>query len=97
MSVRAKFRVSEITRRTQRINTGEKDSTGNLVFKDDELQVVKLIPVYPQDSPENAEFYKWTPTGSIELGVLNKKAGDYFSLQSEYYIDFTLAGAKESV
>jgi hypothetical protein len=97
MSVRAKFRVSEITRRTQRVNTGEKDSTGSLVFGYDELQVIKLIPVYPEDSPENKEFYKWTPSGSIELGVLNKKAGDYFKLQCEYYIDFTSAGEEKSV
>ena len=74
--VRAKFKVQSITK--------------SLFLKDEEGSTIKLNPVYG-DSPENKEFYKWTPGGSIELGTINAKAAESFKLGSEYYVDFTPA------
>ena len=77
--VRAKFRVSEIKR---------------TMFTEKEGQVIVLNPVI-DGSPENKEFYQYTPGGRIELGTVNAEAGNYFELGKEYYIDFTKADSKE--
>jgi hypothetical protein len=39
-------------------------------------------------SKENEDFYKYTPAGRIDLGVVNKAAADQFEQGKEYYIDF---------
>ena len=76
MSVRAKFVVNTITRQ--------------LFGNQGEGQVIKLSPVYG-DSPENKEFYKWTPAGSIELGTVNPDAAKQFELGQEMFVEFTPA------
>jgi hypothetical protein len=77
MSVKAKFTVNSITRQLFGAGQGEG-------------QIVKLSPVYG-DSPENKEFYKWTPCGSVELGTINPEAGKYFELGKEYFLTFEKA------
>lgn len=41
------------------------------------LYTLTFSPVY-DGSPENKEFFKWTPSGSIYLGTLNEKAAAFF-------------------
>jgi hypothetical protein len=43
-------------------------------------------------SKENEQFYKWTPSGKLEVGVYKE---DAFEPGKEYYIDITLAEAAE--
>ena len=43
------------------------------------------------DSPENAEFFQWTPSGNIHLGTINKSALSQFEVGGQYYVDFTAA------
>lgn len=43
------------------------------------------------DSPENKEFFQYTPSGRIELGVLNERVASQLELGADYYVDFTLA------
>lgn len=52
--------------------------------------VVKLNPVI-SGSDENKEFYKHSPSGSIELGTVNEAAAAQFEIGKEYYVDFSLA------
>jgi hypothetical protein len=83
MSVRAKFKCVE--------------STQSLGGSDTPITTVKLQPVYgSKDDPtnENAEFYKWTPSGSITLGVLNPAIEGKFKVGESYYVDFTPSGAR---
>ena len=47
----------------------------------------RFTPVYG-DSPENKEFFKYTPSGSIELGTIREHL---FEAGKEYYVDFTPA------
>jgi hypothetical protein len=54
------------------------------------LKSVKLHPV-TSGSPENAEFFKWTPCGSIDLGTINPEAAEQFKPGTEFYVDFTPA------
>lgn len=56
----------------------------------EELRSLKLSAVF-DGSPENKEFFKYTPTGHIEMGVLNRAAWERFKLGEEFYVDFTPA------
>jgi hypothetical protein len=79
--VRAKFRVES---KTELVSGKTLDGT---ILKQTE---VKLSPV-TAGSEENKTFWRWTPSGSITLGVLNQAAADQFVLGREYYIDFVTA------
>ena len=74
-TVRAKFHVTSI----------EASLSGNT-----EMKTVKLSPVC-SGSEENKQFFKWTPSGRIELGVLNGDAAKAFNLGQEFFVDFTPA------
>jgi hypothetical protein len=78
MAVRAKFYVVSLTK--QKMWNGA-DGIGT---------VVKLNPVM-DGSAENREFYKYSPSGSIELGTVNESAAVQFEISKEYYVDFTPA------
>lgn len=73
--VRAKFRVS---------------SYETFLDHGEELRRIKFNVVV-DGSPENKEFFKWTPSGQIEFGTLNRKAWEQFPLGAEMYVDFTEA------
>ena len=73
MAVRAKFKVSKY----------ETSLNGS-----EELRTVHLTAVY-DGSPENKEFFRWTPNGSIQIGMLNKAAWEQFPLGREMFVDFT--------
>lgn len=49
---------------------------------------VKLEPVVA-GSPENEDFFKWTPYGLIEIGTVNPNVK--FEEGKEYFVDFTEA------
>lgn len=89
MSVRAKFKVTSITR------SASSKWDGKITIPQ-ELQTIKLYPVGGGAGSENAEFFASTPSGTIELGVVNPVAGEYFELDAEYYIDFTKASSAAS-
>jgi hypothetical protein len=47
-----------------------------------------LCPVYdPDPASENAQFFRWTPWGRIELGTVNPAAAAHFSQGAEVYVD----------
>ena len=83
MAVQAKFRVLNITRQLQSV---WKNGEGRMA----EVQTIKLLPV-TGDSPENEEFFASTPSGTIELGVVNAAAAAAFGLGAEFYVTFTPA------
>lgn len=51
---------------------------------------IKLFPVV-SGSEENKRFYKYTPSGSIELSTINLEAAGQFLPGHDYYVDFTPA------
>jgi hypothetical protein len=75
--VRAKFYVTEKT---------EQPGTPNSLF------TVKMAPV-TSGSKENAEFYKWTPGGSLLLGTINADVAAKLEVGKEYYLDISPAPA----
>lgn len=52
---------------------------------------VTLSPVYT-GSPENEQFFRWTPCGEIRMGTINPAAAAQFTVGKEFYVDFTPAG-----
>ena len=54
------------------------------------LKTARLLPV-TSGSPENAEFYKWTPNGLIELSTINERVATQFVPGAQFYVDFTPA------
>ena len=45
-----------------------------------------LLEPVTQGSPENENFFKWTPFGKIEIGTINPSVT--FNPGKEYYVDF---------
>lgn len=77
MSVRAKFKVGRISQ----VDGGHSSAISTMI---------NLYPV-TSGSPENEKFYRYTPSGSIELSTVNAEAAKNFELGKEYYVDFTEA------
>lgn len=88
MVVRAKFRL-----------IAQKNSESS-IFKDGKwtsgvVTSLEFMPVTASDkNPENKKFWEATPSGKIELNVVNPAAVKEFELLKEYYVDFTLAEQK---
>jgi hypothetical protein len=49
---------------------------------------VRMMPV-TSGSKENETFFKWTPSGSLDMGTVNEEALKQFVPGGEFYIDFT--------
>lgn len=80
-SVVAKFTVGSITR------------AKGWYGANDEVQTIHLSPVTGGTgaSEENKKFWAATPSGKIEIGIVNKDTGSYFELGEEYLVTFTKA------
>lgn len=70
--VRAKFKC----RLVETVGAGENESQ----------QV--YLDVVTSDSPENKEWSKYTPSGSVHLGITNKDSFGKFTTGKEYFADF---------
>ncbi len=84
--VRAKFKCYEITRMARTVygQDGQPEKR--------EGRTIKLSPVYSDDpNAENRKFWEATPSGSIELAVINEAGYAPFELDHDYYVDFTHA------
>jgi hypothetical protein len=75
--VRAKFKVTSITRR--------EGWSGVKEMQDINMSVVT------SGSDENKKFFASTPNGEIRVGCANPEAVAQFELGKEYYVDFTPA------
>lgn len=51
---------------------------------------ISMSPVYT-GSPENEQFFRYTPSGSFQFGTVNKAAADQIEEGKEYYIDIIQA------
>lgn len=60
------------------------DSATNLMFQ-----------AVTSGSPENDAFFKWTPTGKLEMSV-KPEVAERFEIGKSYYLDFTPAEVSAS-
>lgn len=51
---------------------------------------VRLEPVVG-GSAENDSFFKYTPSGNIQIGTVNPAAAEQFVVGKEYFVDFSVA------
>lgn len=97
MSVRAKFQLNSITSQVQYVqeDTGDRDERGQIIYRGVYKEVRSLVfnPVYGKGDPnhENTKFWQASPSGKLELNVINPQAWSQFELNKEYYLDFTPA------
>jgi hypothetical protein len=49
------------------------------------------LEVVTSGSKENEDFWKYTPSGLIQMGIDNEDALKHFEVGKEYYVDFTPA------
>lgn len=42
-------------------------------------------------SPENQQFFRWTPSGQLSIGCVNPAANAQFEVGKEYYVDISRA------
>ena len=85
MVVRAKFRLNSYT--TEMYDKWVDNKSVEKVEK----RTLNFTPVYGTGSEENKAFWDATPTGSLQLGVVNQDAWKQFELGKDYYLDLTLA------
>lgn len=96
MSVRAKFRCLEVTRRYSHTEVPSVHN-GNAPERDVFQYRVKLAPVFGSKTgrsskcPENEAFYAATPCGEIELTTVSASAAEAFIPGQAYLVDFTPA------
>jgi len=76
MTVRAKFKLTE---------QANKDHGQDGILSDYKFTAVT------EGSPENKDFWKWTPAGQITLNCVNPQVLEEFTVGQEYYVDFTPA------
>lgn len=50
-----------------------------------------LLEAVMSGSPENEEFFKYTPFGRLQLGIVNPPAFDQLEEGKDYYIDISPA------
>lgn len=88
MTVRAKFRCESIT---HLIGQWYDREQGNHV--DAPMRTVVMSPVYGNNDPnhENTKFWQASPSGRLELQVVNAEAVEQFEVGKEYYLDLTPA------
>lgn len=56
----------------------------------DKVGTIAMQPVV-SGSPENEQFFENTPSGSLQLGILNPEAFSQFEPGKEYYAEFSPA------
>jgi hypothetical protein len=87
MTVRAKFRCTEVTDRWS-------GAPGQPTMKQVVLDAV--MPAYKDGKPDpehpNTQFFSASPSGRLTLGVLNPAAAEQFIVGAEYHLDFTRVG-----
>lgn len=57
----------------------------------------QVVSPYNKDdiTPEDKDFFKWTPYGELKFGTINYDAADGLELGTEYYIDIVKAGGND--
>jgi hypothetical protein len=88
MTVRAKFQCQSVT---HLIGSKKNADTGQ--YEAAAMRSIKMTPVYGNGDPnhENTKFWDASPSGQLELNVMNLGAAEMFEAGKSYYLDFTPA------
>jgi len=91
--VRAKFVITKLSF-TKGVRVKSKDEHGNNVYGPCRALAIEASPVYHNGDPnhENQKFWEASPSGKLELNVVNAAVFDEFQLDQEFYLDMTPVG-----
>lgn len=78
MTVRCKFTCNSVTE--------------TLHWDGKRLKTFRLSAVGGDKSPENKAFFGSTPSGTIDLGLVNPESAAELVIGKEYYVDLVEAG-----
>lgn len=89
MTARAKFRLNSFTTELQPTYPNKKPDGQTDYSKPVQVEkrTLNFTPV-ASGSPEDKAFWDATPSGSLQLGVVNQEAWQLFELGKSYYLDF---------
>lgn len=59
-------------------------------FLENDYVSLKFLPV-TDGSPENEQFWKYTPSGNLELTYIKSASAEAFEVCQEYYLDLNPA------
>ena len=95
--VRAKFRLNSFTTELH-ARYPQKKADGSTDYskpENVEKRTLNFTPVHSDvEGSENKSFWDASPSGSVQLGVVNPEAWKHFEIGKEYYLDFTPAEVK---
>lgn len=94
MTVRAKFQCQSILQQP-----GSRPKPGSPIdpqrgpneFEPCVQYSVTMAPVYGGYDGENFKFWSATPSGKLEMNIMNQDAASQFEVGKHYYLDFTPA------
>lgn len=91
--MRAKFRLNSIKREKQHVSVPDPENPGKYKSEKREMASLEFYPVYGNGDPnhENTKFWQASPSGKLELNVVNLEAVKDLEIDNEYYVDFTKA------
>lgn len=93
-TVRAKFTCDsvEITKGQRPAADAKYDArSGYDNYDPCKCYTVRMSPVYGGVKGENQKFWSATPSGKLEMQVMNQPAAEMFEPGKSYYLDFTPA------
>lgn len=56
-----------------------------------------LLSAVTSTSPENSSFFKYTPSGTINMGLVQPETAEHFKPGTELYVDFTVVEKPEQL
>ena len=62
--------------------------------KETEAGITLMFIPANSGSPENEQYFKYTPFGQIQIGTINKDYANTFIPGKEYYVEFTDANTQ---
>lgn len=65
--------------------------TCDSVTKHVNYESIKLIAVTNDNTKENADFWKYTPSGELNISICNEKVFGFFKPGKDYYLDISEA------
>lgn len=80
MAKEGTVRLKMLCEKNEIINEGKQDEYANIT-----------LTAVTDGSPENNEFYRWTPAGHLEMFCVNKEASKKIKVGEHYCIDITSA------
>lgn len=93
MTVRAKFKVTEVRQSMGSVRAVEKNKENEDVWT---MMPVHTVTLSAVNDEENRKWAQLAPTGVLTLAISDKKVATAFELGASYFLEFTPAPVSEA-